>query len=321
MPLPTDPKRLALANEIIQTLDDLNGGVHPGHRPAHAKGCLLAGFFNPTPEAAALSRAPHFHAPSARVMVRFSDFGGVPGVPDNDPNAASPRGCAIRFELGEHAHTDIVAHSADGFPVRTAEEFVEFLQAVHASGPDIPHPNPIEKFLGSHPKALAFVQAPKPIPTSFARESFFSVTAHKFIDAGGTSRHVRYRILPDAGNEYLSAEGAAAKGPNFLMEELAARLATGPIKMNLWVQIAKDGDAVDDATEHWPAERPKALLGVIALTGLVPENDPEGRRIIFDPIPRVEGIEPSADPLLEPRADAYLVSGRRRRAAAEPRKN
>ena len=44
------------------------------------------------------------------------------------------------------------------------------------------------------------------------------------IDAAGTIRHVRYRILPDAGNEYLDAAGATAKGPNFLMEELAVRL-------------------------------------------------------------------------------------------------
>jgi catalase len=317
MPLPTDPKRLAIAEEVIEKLDNLSGGMHPGHRPVHAKGCLLSGYFNPTPEAAALSRAPHFHAPSTPVVGRFSDFAGVPAVPDNDPNGASPRGCAIRFQLGPHAHTDIVAHSADGFPVRTVAEFLEFLEAVHASGPDVPHPSPIEQFLGSHPKALAFVQMPKPIPASFANESYFSVTAYRFIDAQGTGRHVRYRILPDAGNDYLDAEGAAAKGPNFLMEELAQRLASGPIKMNIRAQIANDGDVVDDATEHWPAERPRVLLGVVTLTGLVPENDAEARRIIFDPIPRVDGIEPSADPLLEPRADAYLVSGRRRRAAAK----
>ena len=238
-------------------------------------------------------------------------------MPDNDPNAASPRGCAIRFQLDEHLHTDIVAHSADGFPVRTAAEFVEFLHALRTSGPEVPHPAPIEKFLGSHPKALAFVQMPKPIPASFAKESYFSVSAHKFIDAEGTSRHVRYRILPDAGNEYLDAEAAAAKGPNFLKEELAERLAVGPIKMNIVVQIANDGDVVDDATEHWPAERPQVLLGIVALTELVPEDDAEGRRIIFDPIPRVDGIEPSADPLLEPRADAYVMTGRRRRAAGK----
>jgi catalase len=39
------------------------------------------------------------------------------------------------------------------------------------------------------------------------------------------------------------------------------------------------------------------------------------KHIIFDPIPRVDGIEPSADPLLELRAAVYLLSGRRRRAA------
>src|SRR6185369_1185751 len=121
----------------------------------------------------------------------------------------------VRFQLGNHVHTDIVAHSTDGFPTSTVAEFLEFLKAVRLSGPDAPHPNPIEQFLGSHPKALAFVQEPKPIPTSFARESFFSVSAFQFIDASGSRRHVRYRILPEIGNDYLSPEAAAAKGPNF----------------------------------------------------------------------------------------------------------
>ena len=315
MPLPADEKRLALAKEVIQAFDDLQG-VHPGHRPAHAKGQLVAGTFTPSPEAAGLSKAPHFRSPSTPVIGRFSDSTGIPNVPDNDPNLSGPRGFAIRFQLGEHQHTDIVAHSTDGFPVRTANEFVEFLRAVHASGPEVPSPKPIEQFLGSHPKALAFVQAPKPIPTSFARETYFSVTAYKFVNAAGTTRHVRYRILPEAGNEHLDAAGAAAEGPNFLMEELAERLAAGPVKMQLWVQIAEEGDVVDDATEHWPAGRSQVLLGTVTLTGLVPNDDAEGKRIIFDPIPRVDGIEPSADPLLEPRADVYLMSGRRRRAAS-----
>ena len=312
MPLPTDEKRLALAKEAIKAFDDLHG-VFPGHRPAHAKGTLLAGSFTPTAEAAGLSKAPHFHAASTPVFVRFSDFAGVPMVADNDPQNSGPRGCAVRFQLGEHKHTDIVAHSTDGFPARTVPEFLEFLKAVRTSSPDVPSPKPIELFLGSHPKALAFVQTPKPIPTSFAHESFFAVNAFRFIDAAGAERHVRYHIQPDAGNEYLSAEDAAAKGANFLMEELATRLASGPIKMQLWVQIAADGDVVDDAQVRWPKERPQVRLGTITLTAIVPADDLEGQRIIFDPIPRVDGIAPSADPLLEPRADAYVLSGKRRR--------
>jgi catalase len=316
MPLPTDEKRLALAGEVIEKFDKVNGGVHPGFRPAHAKGQLIAGTFTPTPEAAELSTAPHFHAASTPVIARFSDSTGIPNIPDNDPNVSGPRGFAIRFQLGEHKHTDIVSHSTDGFPVRTAQEMVELLTAIHATTPDSPHPNPAEQFLGSHPKALAFVQTPKPIPSSFARESFFGVNAFILVNAAGLRRHVRYRIVPAAGNEHLSPEAAAAKSPNFLIEELASRLAAGPIGMQLWAQLAGEGDILDDATEHWPEARPQVQLGVVTLTGLVPNDDPEGRRIIFDPIPRVPGIEPSADPLLESRADAYLVSGRRRRAAA-----
>jgi len=41
------------------------------------------------------------------------------------------------------------------------------------------------------------------------------------------------------------------------------------------------------------------------------------QHIIFDPIPRVDGIEASADPLFEPRANIYLMTGRRRRAAGK----
>src|SRR5215469_13829691 len=115
MPLPTDEKALALSRDLLQAFDNINRGEHPGFRPAHAKGVLLTGTFTASRDAGTLTRASHSHGETS-VTVRFSDFAGIPAVPDNDPQIASPRGCAIRFHLGEHAHTDIVAHSHDGFP-------------------------------------------------------------------------------------------------------------------------------------------------------------------------------------------------------------
>ena len=58
-------------------------------------------------------------------------------------------------------------------------------------------------------------------------------------------------------------------------------------------------------------------FGAITLTEPVANGPAEERHIIFDPIPRVVGIEPSADPLLEVRAALYLLSGRRKRSAAQ----
>jgi catalase len=317
MPLTTDEKLLTLSRDVVEGFDKANGGVHPGFRPAHAKGVLLTGAFTPSKEAISLTRAPHIQRASTPVTVRLSDFAGVPTVADNDPQHASPRGFAIRFHLDEHVHTDIVAHSVDTFPSRTAEDFLDFLNALIATDPAGPHPNAIEQYLGTHPAALAFVQAPKPIPTSFAKESFFAVSAFKFTDASGVSQYGRYRILPVAGNEYLDDLAAAAKTPNFLFDELKDRIAKGPVKYRIVVQLAKDGDTTDDATVRWPEDRPQLTLGEISLTAIAPDNPAEQQRIIFDPIPRVDGIEASADPLFEPRANVYLLSGRRRRTAQQ----
>ena len=81
------------------------------------------------------------------------------------------------------------------------------------------------------------------------------------------------------------------------------------------MQLAEDGDTVDDATVRWPEERLQRAFGEISLQEIVANNAGEQQHIIFDPIPRVDGIEASADPLFEPRANIYLMSGRRRRAA------
>lgn len=317
MPLPSDEKLLQLANDLIAQFDTLFG-EHPGFRPAHAKGILLAGQFTPSPEAAALTRAPHAKRQSTPVTVRFSNSTGLPLLPDNDPNA-NPRGLAIRFHLGEHVHTDIVGHSTDGFPTRTGQEFLEFLRAAAASGPSVPSPSPIEKFLGTHPAALRFVQTPKPSPASFAKEAYFGVTAFRFVSGDGAAHFGRYRIVPSAGVEHLDDATAKAKDGNYLFDELTERIGRGAVRFEIQVQVADEGDTVDDATIHWPEERRLVPFGGLSLAEIVADGEAQQRHLIFDPIPRVDGIEPSADPLLELRAAVYLLSGRRRRQAPSVR--
>ena len=314
MPLPSDEKLLALSGDLLKAFDAIFS-LHPGFRPAHAKGELLAGTFTPSKDAISLTRAPHIARASTPVVVRFSNATGLPQLPDNDPNA-NPRGMAIRFQLAEHVHTDIISHSVDGFPVRTGQEFLEFLRAVAASDPAKLSGSPLEAFLGSHPAALAFVQ-PKPVPSSFAREAFFGVTALRFMNQAGVGRYGRYRIIPEAGVEHLDDATAKGKDVNFLFDDLTRRLSAGPISFRIVVQIANEDDVVDNATIHWPEDRSLINFGKLTLTGTVPDDAREQKQIIFDPIPRVDGIEPSDDPLLELRAAIYLISGRRRRKAPE----
>lgn len=313
MPLPNDERVVALANDILKEFD-LLFGLHPGFRPAHAKGTMLTGSFTPAPGAPALTRAPHLARPSTPVTVRFSNSTGLPQIPDSAPDA-NPRGMAIRFNLAEHTHTDIISHSTDGFPARTGDEFLSLLRAVASSGPDVASPKPIEIFLGAHPATLAFVQTPKPFPSSFARDTYFGVTAFAFTNAAGETKFGRYRIVPEAGNDFLSDAQVAALAPDYHFDEIRQRVARGAIRFKILVQVAAAGDVTDDATVHWPESRPLVELGTVELTGTANDDSAEQKHIIYDPIPRVDGIEPSADPLLELRAAIYLVSGRRRRAA------
>ena len=301
-----------LAQQLLEALDGLFG-LHPGFRPAHAKGLMCSGTFTPSSEAKNLTRAPHANQPTTPVTVRYSNSTGVPNIPDNDPTKSGPRGIALRFHFADHVHSDIVAHSTNGFPVRTGEEFLEFLRAAAAAGAG--RPEAMGAFLAAHPNAKRFVETPKPIPTSFAREAFFAVTAFRFTNAAGVSRHGRFRIRPDAGTEYLSDDKAAAKSANFLFDEIGLRLAAGPVRLGVSVQVARPGDDVTDASVPWPVDPAEVPFGTLTLTDRVDDREPERRRIIFDPVPRVDGIDPSGDPLTAVRADVDLLSGRRRRAA------
>lgn len=189
---------------------------------------------------------------------------------------------------------------------------MQFFQAVKAGT--------VSDFLDSHPKALAFVQAPKPTTSSFGREKYFGVNAFKFIAADGKQTFVRYCIVPEAGEDYLDEAALKDKSPNFLFDEVSELVKKGPIRFTLLAQVAEEGDPTNDATIHWPEERKIVKLGTIELNDLV-ENDPEEqRKIIFDPVPRVEGVEPSDDPLLDVRAGVYLISGRERRAVDDAAK-
>jgi catalase len=95
MPLPQDERIISLANDLLQQFETIFG-LHPGFRPAHAKGVMLTGIFTPTSGAQQLAEAPHVTRATTPVTVRFSNSTGLPTLPDNAPDA-NPRGLAVRF--------------------------------------------------------------------------------------------------------------------------------------------------------------------------------------------------------------------------------
>jgi catalase len=317
-PLALAAQEKSLPEQIADVMVQNNGGIHPGFRFAHAKGLVLTGTFTPAPGAASLSRAAHLRGPAVPVTVRLSDGTGVPEIPDNDQRA-SPRGMAVRFALPGGAFTDIVANSHNGFFVGTGEDFLAFIKAIAATTPTSPHPSPLEQFLGGHPRALKVITDSKVLPKSFATLGFFGNNALVFVDSAGTKRAGRYQILPVAGVAHLDSAAAARTSPAYLLDDLRRRVARGPVKYRLLVQLANPGDPTNDGSIVWPSDRKRVELGTIAVTKVAPDNEALQRSLRFNPIFLTDGIQLSDDPLIALRSAVYALSvAHRGDAAAAP---
>lgn len=285
-------------------------GDHPGKRANHAKGVVVEGSFTPSQNARTLSKASVFAGPAVPVTVRFSDATGLPQIPDGAPEA-NPHGLSIKFRPADGTEMDIVANSLKFFPVATGEEFRDLLVAITRSGPDAPKPTPVEQFMAAHPnapKALATART----PSSFGRQVYHGVNAFVLVDAVGKRNPFRYRFVPLAGEEILSADDAKARGPNYLVEEMPARLAREPVAFRVEAQIAQAGDSTKDSTIPWPDDRRFVDLGTLTLTKAVPDSQTAEKALLFMPNNLPDGVEVSDDPLIDARVQAYAISFGRR---------
>ncbi len=301
-----------------QLVDGINAtyGVHPGFRAVHAKGVLCAGMFTPSPEAAALSRAPHLAAGSeVRAHVRFSNGSGDPTLADAVRDA---RGMAIKLYLPDGARTDIVAISLPAFFAWTPEDLIAF-NVARRPAPTTGEID-VEKvgaYLAEHGEAIAAVTAAMthPIPASYATLRYHALHSFGFVAPDGTVRYGRYHLVPAAGEAGLTDEEAAGRAPGYLATELAERLAQGPASFDVDVQLAADGDPIDDPTAVWPDDRETVTLGRLDITTLAYDRDVDGDVLVFDPTRVPDGIVLSDDAILRARPGAYSVSVARRTAA------
>jgi catalase len=294
--------------QMVDALHTAFGDHHS--RAVHAKGIILDGTFTPDPAARTITKAVLFAGGEVPVTARFSDFTGIPDIPDNIGDS-NPRGFAVKFKPAGETEMDVVSHSFNGFPTKNAAEFRELLLAIGASVPTAPKPNAVEKFLATHPVAKTFLTTQKPPPESYATAEYYGVNAFKFTDAAGHPLFVRYRFVPAAGEHYLDAAALKAKGPDYLQPEITARLAKGPVSFDWYAQIAAKGDVIDNPSVAWPDTRKLVKLGTITITRVTADQASEDHKLLFLPANLPDGIA-VGDPMLAVRNGAYPISFRHR---------
>jgi len=286
-------------------------GGPSGYRTLHAKGRFYTGTFTATPEATALCRAKHFDGEPHEVLVRWSNAGGNPKVPDPAPDI---RGMAVKFRQPDGSATDLLGQTSPRFPTDDPEVFVQMTEA--ASNPKLA-PLKLPLFIARHPGTAGALLAgirgrAVSSPATFAEVTFYPIHAYGWLDAEGRRTWVRYTFRATA-TKSDRLEGTFS-GPDRLFEEMAARLERGPVTHEVWAQVAGAGHDPHRATSDWSGAR-ELLAGRIVVTA--PVEDPEGgptsaTPTVFDPTRVVDGIELSDDPILRYRPSAYTESVSRR---------
>jgi len=296
----------ALVTEIVDTFYKIYG-THPGFRVNHAKGVVAEGSFVATPAASALSRAALFNGSKIPVTVRFSNDGGIPTVPDGAPG--NPKGMAIKFHMPDGTEVDMVILAVKFFPVATGEEFRDLLVAISESPADAPKPTKLNEFSASHPRFPASFGS-APTPNSFADQEYHGIDAFIFVDKDGHRQAVRYVMTPEKAVT-LTADEAARKPPNFLVDDLPQRIAKRPVVFHLKAQLAAPSDQTRDPSQPWPADRKVVDLGVLTLDTPVDTLEAQ-KKLLFLPNRLTDGIELSDDRLPVIRSEVYVLAFARR---------
>jgi catalase len=299
------PGRLTQAR-IMSAFSAVNG-AHPGFRRNHAKGLCVAGTFDSTGEAVALSKAAVFKPGHVPLIGRFALAGGMP-LQNDQP--ASTRSMALRIVAdGQEWRTGM--NNTPVFAVNSAQGFYEQLLA---SRPDPatgkPDPAAVAAFRARHPeavRAMAIINA-RVISSGFADSTFNSLNAFRLVNAAGISVPVRWATVPLQPLVAESALQSAHPDKNYLFDDLIHQIHQHPLQWRLLLTIGEPGDATNDATLPWPAERRQIVAGTVTIDQVSSEADGSCTDINFDPLVLPAGIEPSDDPLLAARSAAYARS-------------
>jgi len=300
------------AEALVDAMSAL-AGKPQNVRVAHEKGVCAVGSFAAAPGAKAISKAALFSAPTTPALVRFSIAGTNPKASDKAKGSA--QGLAVSFDTPD-GPTDVVMISAPFFVAKSPAQFMALLES-RAPDPATgkPAPEKVNAFNAANPETarqFAYLSA-RPLPASYADASYFAVHTFFFTAADGTRRAARWLITPVDGGATLTDDELKAKSDDFYIAELKQRLLGKPVMFDFSLQFAESGDELLDSTVTWPATRETKPVGRLTVSAIAEGEALETCKTgMFNPLQLPDGIEPSDDPILQIRAEAYAISQSRR---------
>jgi hypothetical protein len=319
---PGEAQRFEGYAEQLRELQRRRARGRPAYRALHAKGQLAAlAEFTVLPNLPEHARAGLFASPqSFRALVRYSNGKGS----RQDDRKPDVRGIAVKL-VGvpgkkvipgmEGARTqDFLLIRSASTPFRSADEFVPFVVA--AVSPLTRLPGVIAKLGFSRTLQIikrATKQFGEPVKP-LAATHYFSAVPIRF-----GAHAVRYALRPVAAD----TGAARSKSPDYLGDELAARLRKEAVSYDFQLQFFEDEKTtpIEDASVDWPSPYLTAARLTLPAQDVSSER---GRRVTelveklsFDPWHAQEELRPLGN-MMRARNAAYRLSTQERKASPEP---
>ena len=191
------------------------------------------------------------------------------------------------------------------FPVSTPQAFYAMLIASGSKDPAV-----MAKFTTANPEFATFGAWAKSAPwtASYAEERYNSLNSFVFVDRSGAQHVVRWSLIPKAQPVSVPPDELAKRGPDFLEQDIAQRVAMAPQSWTLVVTVAEAGDVTNNPSKAWPDDRRTIEVGTLIADKVEAERDGPCRDINFDPTVLPDGISTSDDPFPAARSSAYAKS-------------
>jgi catalase len=173
-----------------------------------------------------------------------------------------------------------------------------------------PDPEKFKAFATSHPDTrgqAAFLADHNP-PRSYANAAYFGIYTFKVINRDDQTTFVRWRFVPQDGEQPLSDAELTSMLTNFLEQALIDRTMQGMVRWDMRLTIGQAGDPEDDPTLAWPTDRQELHVGTLTISSAMPQQGPGCEPINYDPLVMGEGIAPTNDPVLLFRSPSYAAS-------------
>ncbi|KAG5373144.1 Catalase T [Yarrowia sp. C11] len=297
-------------------------------RVVHAKGGGAHGYFEVTDDLSDITYSEIFQKAGYKcpVTVRFSTVGGERGSADS---ARDPRGFSIKHRT-DWGNWDMVANNTPVFFIRDPIKFPHFIhtqkrdpQTNLGAGSDASH---FWNYLTQNPESLhqiTYMFGDRGTPDGWRHMNGYSGHTFKFISKEGKVTYTQFHYITDQGVKNLSSEKAgelASSNPDSSQQDLFEAIDNGDYpSWTVYVQTMTPEQAekfrysILDLTKVWShKDFPLRKVGKFVLNKNADNYFEEIEQVAFSPSNLPNGLEASADPVLQSRLFSYPDTARHR---------